>query len=125
MTCLLLLLLIQKLLMLSLQWRQLPQITQKYYYTSIPNTTAEDNTFHYLIIDSTILQTILDIVGKCPKCHCKDLLFKNSATQKKGLANFIHISCNAVILFIQLIAANKLFLNDYLDKTLSIQMLVL
>ena len=58
--------------------------------TSIPNTTAEDNTFHYLIIDSTILQTILDVVGKCPKCHCKDLLFKN--TQKKGLANFIHIS---------------------------------
>ena len=73
--------------------------------TSIPDTTAEDNTFHYLIIDSTILQTILEVVGKCPKCHCKDLLFRNSATQKKGLAHFIHIAT----LFIQLIAANKLF----------------
>ena len=62
---------------------------------TLPNTTAEDHTFHYLIIDSTILQTILDVVGRCPKCHCKDILFKNSATQKKGLSNFIHISCNA------------------------------
>ena len=99
-------------------WRQLPQKKLKSITTSLPNTTAEDNTFHYLIIGSTILQTILDVVGKCPKCHCKDLLFKNSATQKKGLANFIHISC--MTLFIQLIAANRLFVKDYLDKTLSI-----
>ena len=68
--------------------------------TSIPNTTDEDNTFHCLIIDSTILQTILDVVGKCPKCHCKELLFKNSATQKKGLVKYI-LAVMLVTLFIQ------------------------
>ena len=59
-----------------------------------------------------------------PKCHCKDLLFKNSVTQKKGLRKaiivFYILAVMVVTLYIQLIAANKLFVKDYLDKTLSI-----
>ena len=29
------------------------------------STTFEDNAFHYLIIDSNIIQTISDVVGRC------------------------------------------------------------
>ena len=32
--------------------------------STLPGTIAEDNAFNYLIIDSTILQTILDVVGE-------------------------------------------------------------
>ena len=36
------------------------------------------NPFHYIIIDGKILQTILNVVGKCPKCQ-NDLAFMLTA----------------------------------------------
>ena len=47
--------------------------------SSLPETHGNnENPFHYIIIDSDIFKTILDVVGKCPTCHQKKLSFKNN-----------------------------------------------
>ena len=33
--------------------------------------STSENPYHYLIIDSEVLQTIIDVIGKCPKCKEK------------------------------------------------------
>ena len=64
--------------------------------TDTPETeTTNTNVFHYLIIDSEILQGLINVVGKCPNCEQKDLVVVNKVSQKKGLANFIQINCNS------------------------------
>ena len=64
--------------------------------TDTPETeTTDTNVFHYLIIDSEILQGLINVVGKCPNCEQKDLVIVNKVSQKKGLANFIQINCNS------------------------------
>ena len=44
-------------------------------------TVTSENPFHYIIIDSEILQTILNVVGKCPKCQQNDLVFSNKISK--------------------------------------------
>ena len=61
--------------------------------TTLTDEEEDDIAFHYVIIDSQVLQTILDVVGKCPKCN-NNVVFNNMAAQKKGLANLLRISCN-------------------------------
>ena len=61
---------------------------------SILIAITSENPFHYIIIYSEILQTILNVVGKCPKCQKNDLVFSNKVSQKKGLANFLQIDCS-------------------------------
>ena len=41
-----------------------------------------ENPFHYIIIDSDIFKTILDVVGKCPTCHQKKLSYINNTACK-------------------------------------------
>ena len=57
--------------------------------------TTDTNVFHYLIIDSEILQGLINVVGKCPNCEQKDLVIVNKVSQKKGLGNLIQIHCNS------------------------------
>ena len=49
-------------------------------------TITSENPFHYIIIDSEILQTILNVVGKCPKCQKKRLIFQQQGILKEGFS---------------------------------------
>ena len=46
-------------------------------------TLTSENPFHYMIIDSEVLQTILNVVGKCPKCQKNELVFSNKVSQRR------------------------------------------
>lgn len=51
--------------------------------------------FHYLIIDCELLQGIIDVVGKCPRCKESGLVVSNNLAEKKGLSNLLLISCTS------------------------------
>ena len=56
--------------------------------TTVVASTPESgiaDAFHYLIIDGEILQTIINVVGKCPNCDKKDMFFKTKFVRKKVL----------------------------------------
>ena len=57
--------------------------------------STSENPYHFLIIDSEILQTIIDVIGKCPKCKENGLVLSNKVSQKKGLANLLQIDCSS------------------------------
>ena len=57
--------------------------------TETLEVTAEEwerNSFHYLFLDSRVLETILSVSGCCPF---------NDITKKKGLSNYIEIECRS------------------------------
>ena len=63
-----------------------------------PGSSSDSNklsSFHYLLLGSSILETILSVVGACPICSCKELEFCNNISKKKGLANCLEIKCKA------------------------------
>ena len=57
--------------------------------------STSENPYHYLIIDSEVLQTTIDVIGKCPKCKENSLVLSNKVSQKKGLANLLQINCSS------------------------------
>ena len=63
-----------------------------------PGSSSDSNklsSFHYLLLGSSILETILSVVGACPICSCKELEFCNNISKKNGLANCLEIKCKA------------------------------
>ena len=48
-----------------------------------------------MFIDSTVLQTIISVVGVCPDCDSRELKLCNDLSKKKGLANHIEIRCGS------------------------------
>ena len=48
-----------------------------------------------MFIDTTVLQTIISVVGVCPDCDSKELKLCNDLSKKKGLANHIEIRCGS------------------------------
>ena len=57
--------------------------------------STSENPYHYLIIDSEVLQTMIDVIGKCPKCKENGLVLSNKVSQKKELANLLQIDCSS------------------------------
>ena len=53
------------------------------------------SSFHYLLLDCSIVETILSVVGSYPICSCRELEFSNNLSKKKGLANCLEIKCKA------------------------------
>ena len=55
-----------------------------YAVSSDADTCSGDNeySFHYLIIDSELLQGIIDVVGKCPSCKESGLVVSNDLAER-------------------------------------------
>ena len=56
------------------------------------SSIVEDNfTWCYLILDTRILNNVVDVIGRCPSCSEKIWVFHNIG--KRGLAHFLELSC--------------------------------
>ena len=49
----------------------------------------------HMFIDTTVLKTIISVVGVCPDCDSRELKLCNDLSKKKGLANHIEIRCGS------------------------------
>ena len=62
------------------------------------NLTCTDKSLNkdgaFMLINMSALQTILDLVGKCPQCASKVKIF-NDLDQRKGFANLLKLKCAA------------------------------
>ena len=57
------------------------------------SSTVEDNsTWCYLLLDTRILNNIVDAIGSCPSCSEKICVFHN-IEGKRGLAHFLELTC--------------------------------
>ena len=57
------------------------------------SSIVEDNsTLCYLLLDTRILNNIVDVIGNCPSCSEKICVFHN-IEGKRGLAHFLELSC--------------------------------
>ena len=64
-----------------------------------PNVDNEDEDnetqqSHYIIIDSSILELLISVIGVCPNCQSKEIKMYNDVSKKKGLSNCIAITCS-------------------------------
>ena len=48
---------------------------------------------HYIIIDSSILELLISVIGVCPDCQSTEIKMYN-VSNKKGLPNCIAITCS-------------------------------
>ena len=64
--------------------------------------------FHDILIDSRILENILSAVGCCPLCKSTQLKFSNNISMKKGLANYIEITCTSCDYFYSTYSSNRI-----------------
>ena len=48
---------------------------------------------HYILINSEILNELFKLVGCCPTCNEKDIIFQNDIQKKKGIANYLSLKC--------------------------------
>ena len=84
--------------------------------SSLPETHANnENPVHYIIIDSDIFKTILDVVGKCPTCHQKKLSSKTTQLLRKDLQIYLKLVVRTVNFFTLHTQANKLLV-VYVDR---------
>jgi hypothetical protein len=58
------------------------------------NSVLEDDSSHYILMNSDILQGMISLIGCCPKCNSRGLTFENDYKKKKGLANYLSLSCS-------------------------------
>ena len=57
------------------------------------SSIVKDNfTWCYLLLDTRILNNIVDVSGSCPSCSEKICVFHNMEG-KRGLAHFLELSC--------------------------------
>ena len=50
---------------------------------------------HYIIMDSGIIEILISAIGVCPLCQNKYLKFYIDQSKKKGLANYLSITCSS------------------------------
>ena len=75
-------------------------ISAKKLKLDLADVKGEDDKECYYIVNLDILQSIVDLIGKCPCCDRKNIELSNDKNKMKGLANALNLcdsrewSCN-------------------------------